>query len=142
MSEENRPVVDAAARTLSTRPKKKLRDIIKLGKASEVIVRPTTKQSQATMGSDEIKEENNIFALLRRKRKREATDRKLIRKNMKASGAFPPLQPAAVIENDRDDDAERRTRNKRTWAACKRALGREKEIFKFRDDDDLTRGDE
>ena len=94
------------------------------------------------MGNDEIKEENNIFRLLRRKRKRKTNDKQLIRKNMKASGAFPPLQPVAVSENDRDDDVERRARNKRTWAACKRALGREKEIFKFRDDDDLTRGDE
>ena len=61
-----------------------------------VVVRPTTKQSQATMGNDEIKEENNIFRLLRRKRK--TNDKQLIRKNMKASGAFPSPQPVAVSE--------------------------------------------
>ena len=151
-------VVGAARKNRLKRPKKKLRDIIKLGKGSEVIVRPTIKSSEQTMGNDEIKEQNNIFRLLRRKRKRKTSDRKLIRKNMKASGAFPPLPPVAVSESNlecgsqsvsivRDKEreaevAERRARNKRTWAACKRALGREKEIFKFLDDDELTRGDE
>jgi len=107
-----------------------------------VIVRPTTKQSQLAMGSDAIKEENNIFRVLRRKRKRKTNDKQLIRKNIKAAGAFPPVHPVAVTENGRDNDVERRARNKKTWGACKRALGREKEIYNFRDDDDLTRGDE
>jgi hypothetical protein len=142
-------VVDAPRKNRSGRRKKKLRDIIKLGKGSEVIVRPTTKSSEEAMGEGEIKEENNIFALLRRERKRKPNDGKLIRRNMKASGLFPPLQPVAMSENDlkcaknlEAEAAERRDRNKRTWAACKRALGREKEIYKFRTDDELTRGDE
>ena len=72
------------------RPKKKLRDIIKLGKGSEVVIRPTTKSSEEDLGDGEIKEESNVFKLLRRNRKRKTSDKKLIRKNMKASGAFPP----------------------------------------------------
>ena len=142
-------IVGGARKNRSGRRKKRLRDIITLGKGSEVIVRPTTKSSEETMGDDEIKEETNIFKLLRRKRKRKTSDKKLIRKNMKASGSFPPLQPVAMSESDlkctedlEAEGAERRARNKRTWAACKRALGREKEIYKFRDDDELTRGDE
>ena len=101
------------------------------------------------MGDGEIREENNIFKLLRRKRTRKTSDKQLIRKNMRASGAFPPLQPVAVRESNlrcaegvEAEAEERRARNKRTWGACKRALGREKEIYKFRHDDDLTRGDE
>ena len=151
-------IVDAARKNRLPRRKKKLRDIVTLGKGSEVVVRPTTKSSEESMGDGEIKEENNIFRLLRRRRKRKTRDGKLIRKNMKASGSFPPPQPVAMSENDqqyndhpasivRNEDleaegAERRARSKRTWAACKRALGREREIYKFRDDDDLTPGDE
>jgi hypothetical protein len=151
-------IIDSASKNQSGRRKKKLRDIVMLGKGSEVIVSPSTKSSEESMGDGEIKEESNIFRLRRRKRRKKASDRKLIRKNMKASEAFPPLQPAAMSENDQQchdhrasivrnehleaKAAERRARNKRTWSACKRALGREKEIYKFRDDDDLTRGDE
>ena len=142
-------IVEAARKNRSGRRKKRLRDIIKLGKGSEVVVRPTTKSSEEAMGEGGIKEETNIFKLLRRRPKRKTSDKKLIRKNMKASGLFPPLQPVAMSENDlkcaknlEAEAAERRDRNKRTWAACKRALGREKEIYKFRTDDELTRGDE
>lgn len=96
MNEKN--PLNAARKNQSGRRKKKLRDIVTLGKGTEVVVRPTTKSSEEAMGEGRIKEDTNMFKLLRRRRRRKASDGKLIRKNMKASGSFPPLPSVAMSE--------------------------------------------